>query len=417
MGPQPDLAARLTTPEAAVEAALDLSGPAPTPIDVPQPSGDQPDVRAIIPPIVWWIEQMRTSPRLIEERLTWFWHDHFATAVSKVRVPYLMYRQHLTLREHATGNFATLLKAIVRDPAMIIYLDGISNRVDNVNENFGRECLELFTLGKDAVYTQEDVVAMSRASTGWLVKIPGRARLSLLPGAPYDAIFAPQLHDPATVTLLGATGAFDLDGALDVILARPETARFVAGKLHRELTGLDADTDTTERLGAQFGADYEILGLVRAIAAEPAFLSQAAFRSRVRTPVEKLVALLQATATPASAGRTTRGGRKQGMGAASGDGGLFALRALGYVPFNPPNVGGYPKGSRLLGPHQLVHAFDLLGAVAGPPPEAVDPDVGPLFARLGVYDVSDSSRRTVAAERDPARRFALAFASPEVVLT
>jgi uncharacterized protein (DUF1800 family) len=328
-----------------------------------------------------------------------------------------MYRQHLTLREHATGNFATLLKAIARDPAMIIYLDGISNRVDKVNENFGRECLELFTLGKDAVYTQEDVVAMSRASTGWLVKVPGRARLSRLPGAPYDAVFVPQLHDPATVTLLGSTGAFDLDTALDVILARPETARFVAGKLYRELTGLDADTETTERLGAQFAADYEILGLVRAIAAEPAFLSKAAFRSRVRTPVEKLVALLQSTGTPASAGQATRGGRKQGAGAGSGDGGLFALRALGYVPFNPPNVGGYPKGSRLLGPHQLVHAFDLLGAVDGPPPEAGVVDVEPLFARLGVFDVSDSTRRTVAAERDPARRFALAFASPEVVLT
>ncbi|MGZ8763562.1 MAG: DUF1800 domain-containing protein [Acidimicrobiia bacterium] len=414
MGPHPDLLADLATPDDAMEAALDLSVPPAPAIEVPQPSGDMPDVSEIIPPIVWWLERMRTSERLIEERLVWFWHDHFATAVSKVRVPYLMYRQHLTLREHATGNFATLLKAIVRDPAMLIYLDGISNRVDNVNENFGRECLELFTLGKDTGYTQEDVVAMSRASTGWLVKIPVRARLSRLPGSPYDAVFVPQLHDPASVTLLGTTGGFDLDGALDVVLARPETAQFVAGKLYRELTGLDADTDTVERLGAQFAADYEILGLVRAIASEPAFLSDASVRARVRTPVEKLVTVLQATGTPANAGQATRRQLKQGTG---GAGGLVALRALGYVPFNPPNVGGYPKGSRLLGPHQLIHAFDLLGAVGGPPPEAAGPGIEPLFARLGVFDISDSTRRAVRAEADSARRFALAFGSPEVVLT
>ena len=137
-------------------------------------------------------------------------------------------------------------------------------------------------------------------------------------------------------------------------------------------------------------------------------------RARVRTPVEKLIALLQATGTPAAAGTITKRQLKRGGGAA---GALLGLRALGYIPFNPPNVGGYPKGTRLLGPHQLVHAFDLLSAAAGPPPEASGDAIEPLFARLGVFDVSDTTRAVVEREQNPARRFALAFASPEIVLT
>jgi uncharacterized protein (DUF1800 family) len=414
MGTAPALAARIESPTAAIDAALDLSAAPAAPLNVPQPTEDgQLRIGEIIPPIVWWLERMRTSERLIEERLVWFWHDHFATAISKVKSPYLMYRQHLTLREHGVGNFATLLKAVAKDPAMLIYLDGISNRVGIVNENFGRECLELFTLGKDTVYSQADVVAMSRASTGWLVKVPGRPRLGRLPGAPFDAVFAPPLHDSGSKALLGQTGAFDLDSALDVVLARPETAQFVAAKLFRELTGLDPDADTRVRLGAHFAKDYEIMSLVRAIVDDPAFLSDGAIRSRVRTPVEKLITVLQATDTPANAGRTSLQQLKRG----GGSGALAALRSLGYVPFNPPNVGGYPKGDRLLGPHQLVHGFDLLAATDGPPPEASARAIEPLFARLGVFDISDRSRAVVLAEKDPARRFALAFGSPEVALT
>ena len=92
----------------------------------------------------------------------WFWHDHFATSVAKVRVPYLMWQQHLTLRKHATGNFAELLHAVARDPAMLLYLDGVTNTAQERNENFGREVLELFTMGRDGGYTQNDVVEASR---------------------------------------------------------------------------------------------------------------------------------------------------------------------------------------------------------------------------------------------------------------
>jgi uncharacterized protein (DUF1800 family) len=98
-----------------------------------------------------------------------------------------MWKQHLTLRAHATGNFAELLKAVAKDPAMLLYLDGITNAATQRNENFGRECLELFTMGRDGGYTQDDVVAVSRAFTGWVVDLPGRVGTdSMRHGMPFS---------------------------------------------------------------------------------------------------------------------------------------------------------------------------------------------------------------------------------------
>jgi hypothetical protein len=164
--------------------------------------------------------------------------------------------------------------------------------------------------------------------------------------------------------------------------------------------------------------------LVGAIVHDPSFASTRARNTRVRTPVEKLVGLLQAFPTgTVDVGRIPRrakangtqmnGSGMAGAGANGANAGGVgqALRTIGYVPFVPPNVGGYPKGNRLLGPHQLIHAFDLLSVFPSPP--RVPREVDALFARFGLYDVSGRSRNIVAAERDPARRLALVLASPE----
>src|SRR5712691_3978986 len=202
MGVGSDTVERVHNTDDAIAVGLDLSAPAPKPIDFPIPQSYQEarNVRAIAEAIAWWVEQMRTSPRLIEERLVWFWHDHFASSVAKVRVPYLMWQQHLTIRQHATGSFVGLLKAISKDPAMLIYLDGVTNSAKQVNENFGREVLELFTLGRNNGYTQQDVVQGSRAYSGWIVNVPGRvknagAAQALAKFPPWSAVFVPQRHD------------------------------------------------------------------------------------------------------------------------------------------------------------------------------------------------------------------------------
>jgi uncharacterized protein (DUF1800 family) len=411
MGPHPSLVAGLHDTDAAVTRTLDLSAPAPAPLDFPAPADydSARDLTTIGPPIAWWFGRMAGADHMIEERLVWFWHDHFATSLAKVRVPYLMWQQHLTLRQHATGNFADLLKAVAKDPAMLVYLDGITNAAQSRNENFGRECLELFTLGRDGGYTQDDVVAASRSFTGWLVDIPGRVASGL--GAPWNAVFVPRRHDSGTKTLLGKTGAFDMDGALDVILGDPSTATFVSTKLYRELVGIDPSDATVDRLAKAFRRDYQIMPLVQSIVQDDAFTSDAAVRAKYRTPVEKLVAILQATGTDGiDLGRVRPGVRQQARGGAL----ATALRTLSYLPFLPPNVGGYPKGARLVGPGNLVHSFDLLQAVTTPP--TTHESVDDLFARFGLYDVSDQSRAVLSKQRSPDTRMALAVASPEFTL-
>jgi uncharacterized protein (DUF1800 family) len=402
MGVHPELVGKLGSTGDAVTRALDLSAPAPEPLDFPPPTDfyEARQIRQIVEPIAWWLEQMRSSPRLIEERLVWFWHDHFATSLQKVRAPYLMYQQQLTIRRHATGSFADLLHAMAKDPAMLLFLDGITNSVQNRNENFGREVMELFTVGRGQ-YTQDDVVAASRSFTGWVVDVPGRPGLERAAafGIPaWQAGMIPRRHDAGSKTLLGRTGSFDLDGALDVLLDHPSTAPRVAAKLYTELVGTAPDTKTAGRLGDTFRTGkWQIMPVVEAIAGDPAFTGTKARDTKVRTPVEKVVALMQAF--PDAVAR--RGAAPVGK----------ALRTIGYVPFVPPNVGGYPKGNRLLGPHQLVHAFDLLSVFPAAPD--VPRDVDTLFARLGLHGVSDHTRRVVAAEPDRHRRLALAVASPE----
>ncbi len=365
-------------------------------------------MRDVLAMVDWWVDRMQSPERLVEERLTWFWHDHFATSVAKVRVPYLSYQQHLTLRQHATGSFADLLGAVAKDPAMLIYLDGITNTATERNENFGRECLELFTLGREGGYTQDDVVAASRAFTGWVVVVPDRPRLTRL-GAPWSAAFVPGRHDGGTKTLLGTTGPLDMDRAVAVILDQPATARFVATKLHRELVGLDPDDATVTSLAKAFRADYDVMALVHAIVDHDAFTSDAAVRSKFRSPVEKLVAIRQAAGEQVTTVAAGTAGRRLPRGA----GAAVALRSMSSLPFLPPNVAGFPKGARLLGPADLVHTFDLLQSVAAPPSVK---KVDDLFARFGVFDVSDATRRVVDRERDPGRRFALAATSPELTL-
>jgi uncharacterized protein (DUF1800 family) len=404
MGSHPDLVPRLSDTDTAIARALDRSGPAPVPPAMdPPPSLKAAQPAQIAALIGWWVDQMHSSSRLIEERLVWFWHDHFATSLRKVRAPYLMRQQHATIRAHAAGSFADLLHAVAKDPAMLIFLDGITNTAGKVNENFGRECLELFTLGRDAGYTQDDVVAASRSFSGWVVNVagtPASTRVTALGIAPWAAGFIPGRHDSGTKSLLGRTGTFDLDRALDVILEQPATGTFIATKLYRTLVGRDPSSATARRLGATFAHDYQIMGLVDAIVRDPAFTADAAVRARVRSPVEKLVGIQQAAGTAGARAPTVV---------------TNVLRAADYLPFLPPNVGGFPQGSLLLGPHDLVSTFDLLATLDRPPAAAKSVDA--LLARFSLFDVSSTTRHVLDGEHDPGRRFALAAMSPEFAVT
>jgi hypothetical protein len=169
---------------------------------------------------LWWAkETLRDDPGVTEE-MTLFLHNHFATSVDKVVFPQSMYKQNQLLRQYAVGNFKTLVQQIAVDPAMLIWLDGNSNYVGNVNENFGRELLELFTLGLGQ-YTQDDVVAAARAFTGYFT---------------FDGIttvFLPEYHDSGLKTFLGQTGNWDGNDIINIIFQQDEAARFFCRKLYR----------------------------------------------------------------------------------------------------------------------------------------------------------------------------------------
>ena len=254
MGVQPDLAASLPDADAAIARALDLSAPPPALLRLRLRPTTTPPRRpgAITQPITFWLEQMQSNPRLVEERLVWFWHDHFATSVAKVRVPYLMWQQHLLLREHATGNFAELLHAVSKDPAMLWYLDGVTNTTRAAKR-------ELRARSDGAVHDRSWATTRSRTwsrrrarSPVGSVNILGLPQLAALSAVapPWNATFLAARHDNGTKTLLGTTANLDLDGALDVLLNHDATATRIAGKLYTELVGVapsDEDREATRQ--------------------------------------------------------------------------------------------------------------------------------------------------------------------------
>lgn len=398
VGAYPDLIESTESVEQAIVRSLDLEFETPEllTMDPPRDRETATDIAQLAGPVQSWLSSMVTSDRLIEERLTWFWHDHFATAIQKVRVPYTLWQQHKTIRCHATGSFAELLNAVAFDPAMLLYLDGARNSRGRINENFAREVMELHTMGTGH-YTQEDVTAAARALSGWVVNVPYQQRLNELFGDkdPWSAIYVPFRHDGSTVTFLGSTGSMEPSDVIDRLLEQPATAEFIARKLWIHLVGLEPDHPTVETLASHFRADYSIMTLVEDITASATFTAEEAIRAKVRTPVERLVAISQGLGTDTVPER---------LG--------FLLFEMAYLPFNPPSPAGYQEGVVLLGPHQMVHAFDLLAAGT----QADDLDAAETLARIGIHDVSENTEEVLTSATGSEIRTALAVNSPEFAL-
>jgi uncharacterized protein (DUF1800 family) len=258
---------------------------------------------------------MLATPSPLTERLTLFWHNHFTSSLTKVRSPHLLFRQNALLRTEALGNFARMLHAMARDPAMVAYLDSNLNRREKPNENFARELLELFTLG-EGHYSESDIKAAARAFTGWMLdRDSGRY------------VFNSRAHDAGEKTFMGRTGGFGGDEILDILLANPRTAEFVTEKLWREFVSPQPDATEVERLAAVFrNARYEIRPLMQALLTSPAFWDPANRGELVKSPVELLVGTVRYfKATPADPVTLARYGKR-----------------LGQDLFDPPNVKGWP---------------------------------------------------------------------------
>jgi uncharacterized protein (DUF1800 family) len=247
--------------------------------------------------------------------MTLFWHNHFVSSQQKVKLPLLMYRQNALLRTHATGRFGDLLHAASKDPAMIIYLDNVSNRKGQPNENFAREVMELFTLGEGR-YTEKDIKEAARAFTGWsLERDTGQFK------------FRPFLHDDGTKTVLGRSGRFDGDDVLDILLDQDATAEFITTKLWREFVSPQPDPKEVVRIAGRFRASrYELKAALRELLLSPAFWAPENRAVLIKSPVDLVVGTLRT------------------FDVETGELAPFALltAGLGQNLFAPPNVKGWP---------------------------------------------------------------------------
>jgi uncharacterized protein (DUF1800 family) len=230
-----------------------------------------------------WLYRMIFSPHPLRERMTLFWHNHFATSDVKVQSPLLMQRQNNLLREYALGNFRALLTAMGKDPAMLIWLDSTINRKAKPNENYAREVMELFALGRGH-YSEKDIQEAARAFTGWFVI---RDQFQVVP----------RQHDGGSKSVLGHTGAWTGDDIPGILLEQPACAEFICRKLFRHFV---SDTQTaSDRLIAPLASafrdsDYQIEKPVAMILRSNLFYDPSFRRKRVKSPVEFAVGTVRA---------------------------------------------------------------------------------------------------------------------------
>ena len=287
---------------------------------------------------VWWAERMLVTRRPLEEKLTVFWHGHFATGNTKVRDTRMMLRQNEMLRANAAGSFRDLLVWILTDPAMLVYLDNGENRKGHPNENFGRELLELFTMGVGN-YTEQDIREASRAFTGWTNDV-------------LEFRFDAATHDDGEKTFLGRTGALDGEDIIDIILDTPVTADYISAKLYRFFVREDLDEQTRLALGATLrDGGYELKPWLRRVFLARDFYSPASYATQVKSPVHLVVSTY----------------RKLGLTQLPTipDFGRLTAR-LGQTLFSPPNVAGWAGGRTWITPALLLERGNLFREVLLP---------------------------------------------------
>ncbi len=347
----------------------------------------------------WWVDRMVAAGSQLEEKMTFFWHGHWATSIEKVDSPHLMMLQHNTFRRYGQSDFSAFVKAMIRDPALILWLDGQRNTKKAPNENLARELLELFCLGIGN-YTEDDVKAGARALTGWVVdRGSGKTRLDM------------SRYDSGDKTILGSTGKFDADGFADVLLNLPASQRFVARRLwFRFASGDPMPEEVLHKLVGAYSAGKGITTMLIAMFGHPAFLAS---RSQlVKQPLEWVCgAMRQLGLRPSTLAENDR---KQLMS---------SLDGLDQVPFRPPSVGGWPHGAAWLTSHSIQVRLRLAEMLAARTPNAVLAKLNDVpqqgrpdaLARLLVVDAWTPRTRAVldGAAKDSRKVLALGLVSPE----
>ncbi len=346
--------------------------------------------------VVWWLDRMAAADHGLTERMTWFWHGHWATSVDKLNYALPMYKQNKTLRTHCLGNFNAMTKAMINDGALQFWLDGQDNTVKAPNENLGRELMELFVLGVDR-YSEDDVKAISRTLTGYQV-VRSNGEVSINQAR----------RDKNPVTLLGTSAVFTGDSVADFLIARDDNAKFIAERLWYRFMSSTEDMPATFSAKNAF-ANREISAAVNAMASDSAMRDEK--YAMVKSPVEWFISACRALELTPSQLKTPNQM-------------INFLQKLGQVPFSPPNVGGWPAGEawlssataqyRITFASWLIKQSELRVLNAMTSAQRVTQSAN----WLGVPEWSARTKNALRdAQKDPAQFALLALCSPEYIVS
>jgi uncharacterized protein (DUF1800 family) len=284
----------------------------------------------------WWFNRMLKTKAPLREKMTLFWHDHFATSIQKVKQPVLLIKQNELFREYAFGNLRDLTQKIVRDPAMMLYLDTQRSSKSMPNENFAREVMELFTLG-EGNYTEEDVKQAARAFTGYQLN-----RLTS------EVVQSARAWDDGEKTIFGETGPYNGKDVVSLIFKKDACAKFMAVKLW-EFFAYEKPVDSAMAdLAATFRKnDYELKPVLREIFLSAEFYGKKAMTTQIKSPVQYLVQLL----------------KELEMESAPLGFPIMGQTQLGQVLFMPPNVAGWDWGKAWINTNTLLTRYNLAGSL------------------------------------------------------
>lgn len=346
--------------------------------------------------VMWSLDRMAASDHGLTERMTWFWHGHWATSVQKLNYAMPMFNQYKTLRANCLGNFKTMSRAMVNDGALQFWLDGQDSTLKAPNENLGRELMELFVLGVDR-YTEDDVKAAARALTGYQVKRSSG-----------EVTFNAKRHDAAAITILGTTQSFTGESLSDFLVARDDNATFIAERLwYRFISSTEVMPTTFSAKSAFAGRD--ISAAVKAMASDAAMSDEK--NDLVKAPVEWFIAACRALELTPSQLKTPAQL-------------LNYLDKLGQVPFNPPNVGGWPAAEAWLSSATAQYriAFAAWLIKQSTLRALIEIPVGSRVLKsadwLGVAEWSPRTQSTLRNSlADPAQFALLALCSPEFIVS
>jgi uncharacterized protein (DUF1800 family) len=325
----------------------------------------------------WWLQRMAKGPRPLQEKMTLFWHGHFATSFEKVRDAYYMWRQNELFRRLATGNWLELLTEAGKDPAMLVWLDQAQSRKDHPNENFAREVMELFALG-EGHYTEKDITEAARSLTGWSLD-PEQQKF----------VWRPFIHDNGEKTVLGRTGYLDGDDFIAQIVAQPQAAVFITAKLWNFFAGEMPSPELNAALADFFRrSGNNIKPLMRVMFSTEEFYSPSVIRNEIKSPVQWLVGsvrMLECELPPPLVSTNL-------------------LRSLGQDIFAPPNVKGWDGGIAWITTNNLIARYNQSALLAqGDMAVAANLATGPAKNPAKVKQIQNRMRNMRAGGVDVAK--------------